>query len=154
MAAVRKDESTPDTRLSDNMLGNTPASVDSLVELTLGGLPPGRRGMVVHSRVRYFDPQRHRAGLPEDVAALVESMTDKQTTLTLVNLDPLKGRRVVIQGGAYAEHQIESVSLGKEKTKVDAPSLAVEIGPGCGAKLTLTMKRHANAPTLRFPAGT
>jgi hypothetical protein len=154
VALMRLDTSTPDTRLSDNPLKVTPASTDALVQLTMGALPPARRGMLLHARVRYFDPQRHRPGLPDDVAALVETMTDTKTTLSVVNLDAVNGRRVVIQGGAYAEHRIESVSSSKEVTPVGAASVVVELGPGCGARLTLTKKRHANAPTFAFPPGT
>jgi hypothetical protein len=151
--AMRKDESTPDTRLSDNTLEFTPASIDSLVRLTMGALPPGRRGSVLHARLRYFDPQRRRAGLPDAVAALVEKATDAQTTVTLVNVDPLRSRRVVVQAGAYAEHRIESVTVGKQRTDVGAASMTVELQPGCGARLVLTKKRHANVPTLAFPPG-
>ena len=53
----------------------------------LGGLPPKHQGEVLHARVRYFDPVRRRPGLPEDVAALVESLTDDSTSLVLVNLN-------------------------------------------------------------------
>jgi hypothetical protein len=151
VAAMRADTSTPDTRLSDNPLGVTPASTDALVQLTMGALPPARRGSLLHARVRYFDPLRHRPGLPDDVAALVETMTDTKTTLSVVNLDPLSARRVVIQGGAYAEHRIESVACEEKVTSVGAASVVVELGPGCGARLTLTKKRHANAPTFAFP---
>lgn len=153
VAAMRKDDSTPDTRLSDNALQFVPASTDALVRLTLGALPPGRRGSALHARLRYFDPRRRRAGLPEGVAALVEKMTDTETTVTLVNIDPLEPRRVVVQAGAYAEHRIESVTVGKQRTDVGAASLSVELGPGCGARLVLTKKRHANVPTLAFPPG-
>ena len=64
---------------------------------------------ILYSRLRYFDPANRRAGIPEDVAALVERMTDRGTTLTLVNTSQVAVRDVVIQGGSYAEHQIVSV---------------------------------------------
>ena len=51
---VRQDTASPDTRMSDDMNGLTPALTDSLTELMLGGLPPGRQGHPLHSRVRYF----------------------------------------------------------------------------------------------------
>ena len=71
--------------------------------------PPGATCYALHCRLRYFDPERRRAGLPEDVAALVERMTEDEVTVTLVNLDPVEARTVIVQGGAYAEHQIERV---------------------------------------------
>jgi hypothetical protein len=149
--AMRRDESTPDTRLSDNPLEVTPASVDSLLQLTLGGLPPGRRGLALHARVRYFDLDRRRAGLPEDVAALVEKLTDKETTLTLVNVNQLESRRLVLQGGVYGEHQILALECGGRKLEVGAPWVPIVLGPGCGARISLAVKRHANVPTLAQP---
>src|SRR5262245_32210981 len=99
VAKIRADTTTPDTRLADDPLPFNPASVDSLVELAMGGLPPKNRGKLLFARLRYFDPDRHRAGLPEDVAALIEKMTADEVTLNLVNTNPLDARRVVVQAG-------------------------------------------------------
>src|SRR5207245_2875752 len=68
VAAMRADPTTPDTRLADDPLKFNPAAVHALVQLALGGLDPGNTGDPLHCRVRYFDPIRRRAGLPEDVA--------------------------------------------------------------------------------------
>ena len=54
--------------MSDDPNRINPATIDALVQLMLGGLPTGRTGYPLHCRLRYFDPQRRRAGLPEDVA--------------------------------------------------------------------------------------
>ena len=67
---VLNDTMTTDTRLSDNTNKYNPATVTSLVHLMLGGLATEHSGPL-HCRVRYFDPARQRAGLPEDVGALV-----------------------------------------------------------------------------------
>jgi hypothetical protein len=103
-AGMRADTTAWDTRLSDDTLRFNPASVGTLIELMLGGINP-RFGEPLHCRVRYFDPVRRRAGIPEDVAALVEKLTDDAMTLTLVNINPVEDREVVVQAGAYAEHQ-------------------------------------------------
>ena len=50
------------------MLDLNPAATDSLVRLMFGALVPGREGGLLNARVRYFDPVRRRAGVPEDVA--------------------------------------------------------------------------------------
>jgi hypothetical protein len=60
-------------------------------------------------------------------------------------------RSVIVQGGAYAEHQIVSVSDGKTTAPVNAANFPVRLAPGCGARLTIRMKRFANDPTLSFP---
>src|SRR5207244_11957379 len=68
VAGIRKDQSTPDKRLSDNLLHLNPAASAALVQLMLGGLPPGVDGGLLNARLRYFDPDRRRAGVPQDVA--------------------------------------------------------------------------------------
>ena len=112
---------------------------------------PGRNGGLINARLRYFDPDRQRAGVPEDVAALVSELSDTQTKVTIVNLNPSEPRRVVIQGGAYAEHQIESVSSGGTTTPIQASHFTVQLDPGSGETLVLTMRRYANPPTARHP---
>jgi hypothetical protein len=151
LAGVRKDTSTPDRRLSDNLLHLNPAETAALVQLMLGGLPPGVGGGLLNARLRYFDPERRRAGVPPDVAALVSEMTDTKTVVTLVNLSKDGPRTVVVQGGAYGEHQLESVTAGGQTTRVQAPLLTVRLGPGCGQRLVLEMRRYANRPTALHP---
>ena len=108
MASVRDDKTTPDTRLADDPLPFSPAVVTALVNLTTGGLYPGHLASPLHARVRYFDPATRRAGLPDGVAALVEKLSADATTLTLVNIDPLAPRTVVVQGGAMASTRLQA----------------------------------------------
>ena len=149
--ALRRDETTPDTRLADDPMPLNPASVGTLVNLMLGGLAPKHQGEVLHARVRYFDPEARRPGLPPDVAALVEGLSADRTTLTLVNLDPSDSRTVVIQAGGYGEHQFTGVEQGGRTTAIDGPILTVRLDPGAGGRLVLAMKRYVNPPTLARP---
>jgi hypothetical protein len=151
VAAMRADTTPPDKRLADNMLDYNPATTDTLVRLMLGGIPPGREGGLLNARLRYFDPVRKRAGLPQDVAALVSALRDRETVVTLVNTSASAARAVVIQAGAYAEHQIESVGVGGRTLPVNGRDVSVQLGPGAGARLTLAMRRYVNQPTVAFP---
>jgi hypothetical protein len=92
LEGIRSDGTAPDKRLADNMLDLNPAATDALVRLMLGALVPGREGGLLNARLRYFDPARRRAGVPEDVAALVSAMGDRRTVVTLVNLSPAEPR--------------------------------------------------------------
>ena len=148
---LRRDATTPDTRLADDPMEFNPATVGALVQLMLGGIPTGRTGSVLHCRVRHFDPLARRAGLPEGVAALVESMSAGEMRLTLVNLDQVEPRTVVVQAGGYAEHQFTSVLLDGREVPVDRPEVTVVLAPGAGASLAFQMRRYANPPTLAFP---
>ena len=151
VAGMRADTTTPDTRLSDDPLKYNPVAVKSLSELMLGGPQLSRTGLVMHCRLRYFDPIRRRAGVPEDVAALVEKMTDDEVVVTLVNTSQLDAHKVVVQAGGYAEHQFVSVENGGREQDVDASHFSVELAPGAGGRLTLKMQRYVNQPTLIFP---
>lgn len=151
MERMAADTCSPDTRLSDDMNSINPAKIDALNQLMLGGLPTGRVGSPLYCHVRYFDPERRRAGVPEDVGALVEEISDSSVTLSLVNLNPLEERVVIVQGGAYAEHEIETVSVDGTVTSVASSAFTIRLAPGCGAQLTLAIKRFANQPTTAFP---
>src|SRR5262249_48891547 len=74
-----------------------------------------------------------------------------QTAVTLVNLNKTAPRELVVQGGAYAEHRIESVEWNGRTVSVNSPSFTVKIAPGAGATLTLQMKRYSEKPTEGFP---
>jgi hypothetical protein len=151
MEAMRSDTTTPDTRMSDDMNEINPAITGTLTQLMLGGLPTGRVGYPLHCRLRYFDPERRRAGVPEDVAALVQGMTQDEVTVTFVNLNLVKSRKMIVQGGAYAEHQIISASVDGVDTLVNHSHFAVTIEPGCGSRVVIKMQRYANQPTMAFP---
>jgi hypothetical protein len=151
VAAMRADRTPPEKRLADNMLDYNPAATDAMVRLMFGALVPGREGGLLNARLRYFDPVRERAGVPEDVAALVSALGDRRTVVTLVNVSPTAARTVVVQGGAYAEHQIESATVNGRTTPVGAPHVTVRLAPGAGATIELAMRRYANQPTVAFP---
>jgi hypothetical protein len=149
--AMRADTTTPDTRLADDPLPYNPAAAGNLVRLMLGGLHHGNRTLVLHARVRYFDPDRRRAGLPADVAALVEGLDAGSTTLTLVNVNQLEPRTVLVQAGGYGEHQFTDVTADGKKAAVNGRHLLVRLEPGAGTRLVLGTRRYANTPTLDLP---
>jgi hypothetical protein len=149
--AFRRDTTPPERRLADNMLDFNPAATESMVQLMWGALLPGREGGLLNARVRYFDPVRKRAGVPEDVAALVSELSDTRAVVTLVNLNASQPRTVVVQGGGYGEHQLVSVTSGGKTTPIDSPLLTVQLDAGCGQRLVLEMKRYANTPTVLHP---
>ncbi len=144
IAAMRADETTPDTRLSDDPMKYNPCSIHSLLYLTSGGLPVPL-GSALHVRLRYFDSQRQRPGLPQDVGALVDRLTADEVRVTLVNIHQTEPRVLQLQAGAYGEHQIESLQTDATTLRpVTSRRLTIELSPGCGASLTLKTKRYQN----------
>ncbi len=147
---IREDATTADTRLADYLLDLNPAATGALTNLTLGGYFAGRI-WTLHSRFRYFDPVRRRAGLPPDVGALVEKLSADGAVVTLINLDPVDPREVIVQAGGYGEHRILEASTSGVQLQVGGSFMRVKILPGCGARIELKMARYANAPTLKLP---
>ena len=134
--------------------GMNPVATEALINLTLGGNDPNGSGhgpLPLHTQIRHFDPDRRRAGLPEDVAALVERVGAEGITLTLVNTNPFQSRTVTVQMGGYGEHHCISVTAGGRTVPVDAPYVNVRLAPGSGETLTIAMRRYAHQPTLAFP---
>jgi hypothetical protein len=148
---VTNENLTPDTRLSDNPNPYMPSMAHTLTHLMFGGLPTGINAYPLQARVRYFDPIKRRAGIPEDVAALVEKMTPDETVINLVNLNQTDARTVLIQGGGYGEHQIVSAQIGDKALEVNGSWCNVRLKAGCGGRVNLKMKRYANAPTMFLP---
>jgi len=159
--AQREDTTTPDTRLADAVLDLNPASVTALMQQTMGALHIARPtwsptsanagGSPLYARLRYFDPENRRAGLPQDVGALIDRMTATETAVTLVNLSPTMSRSVVIQGGGYGEHRIRTAAVGETTRQVDDSAFTLRLAPGSGARVVLAMDRYVNQPTLKFP---
>jgi hypothetical protein len=151
MEKVRNDPTTPDTRLADWALDIcNPVNAVELVRLIMGGNLSDRIWSL-HARVRYFDPERGRAGLPDGVAALVTKMDGGITGVTLVNIDPVKSRSLYVQTGAYGEHECLSVKIGDKEYPVNNHFFKVQLDPGAGAELIISTKRYANQPVLTFP---
>jgi hypothetical protein len=151
VAAMRKDQSTKQTRPSDGAQPFAPVATGTLVNLMLGGNDPGTSGNILHARLRYFDPARRRAGLPEDVAALVTGLTADTVTVTLVNTNPVRDRAVTVQLGAFGEHEGTYVEVGGKRTALAGPLLRVELAAGTGASMVIGMKRYANQPRATMP---
>ena len=99
----------------------------------------------------YFDALTRRAGLPDDLAALVEKIGQDSATVALVNTSPAHAREVIVQFGAFAEHQGVSLEMGGKRIPLDGRHFTARVAPGAGETLVITMKRYAHAPTVAFP---
>ena len=150
IAAMHKDPTSPETRLADWPLRYNPVRVHDLVRLMWGGNINGRI-WTLHTRLRYFDPENNRAGLPPDVAALVTGMEGGTTKVEWVNTNQVESRTMVVQTGAYGEHECLTVKIGEKEYSINAHHFTVDLDPGTGAEVTLSVRRYANQPSLSFP---
>jgi hypothetical protein len=149
-----------------------PVVTEVLTQLTWGGPQVIYSGGAVQARLRYYDADRRRPGLPPDVAALVSSIDPAATSVTLVNLSGTRTRTVVVQAGAFAEHDIATARyetagpgwtgshieyIAREpdrsvrETEVGGPWLDVVLPPGGQISLTLAFATRVRAPAMRTP---
>ena len=130
-----------------------PVVTEALVQLAWGGPQVIYNGGLQQARVRYYDVDRRRPGLPASVAALVSSIEPAATVVDLVNLDPVTEHGVVVQAGAFAEHTIENVRY----TACDDGSWAGDLYDyGHGEPPVVERNAEVNGPWLsvRLPAST
>jgi hypothetical protein len=78
-------------------------------------------------------------------------MTGDSVTVTLVNINQIESRELVVQAGGYAEHQFDAVEWNGQTVPLNAREFTVRLGPGSGGKLALKMRRFVNQPTVAFP---
>jgi hypothetical protein len=71
--------------------------------------------------------------------------------VTLMNVSPVHPRRVVVQAGAYGEHEFTTATAESVTVTVNGRRLEVALAPGAGARIKLGMKRYAHPPTLAWP---
>ena len=107
------------------------------------------------ARVRHFDGQQQRPGLPADVGALVTKMTEDTAELQLVNLNTTEPREVIVQAGAMGEHNFTSVNVNDSQNTQTIPIngmyLHVQLPPYTQIDLELGMRRFVNPPSYKHP---
>ncbi len=152
METIRNENGDPETWVDNKWIIHDPVRMDNLVRLTIGGMPIHKRGEMLHAQVRYFDPENDRAGLPQDVAALVSRIEENWIQIEFCNVNQFERRRLVIQGGAYGEHQFKSIRVdSSDEVAIDAKAVMLDLGPGAGSSIRLTLDRYSNKPSYQFP---
>ena len=94
-----------------------PVLVKGLVQVAMGAPPPVYNGGLLRATVRYFDADEKRPGMPADVAALVDEVAADRVGVELVNLSASQVRRVVVQAGAFGEHQYADVAYAEKRPR-------------------------------------
>jgi hypothetical protein len=152
-----------------------PVLTEALIQLTLGAPAPIYNGGLLFAPVRYFDRLSRRPGLPPDVAALVRDLHADGVRIDLVNLSPFATREVVVQAGAFAEHNFTAARYSAIADSVTFPGpvgayipsvletssrtvpvrdrwLAIRLPPGTQIILDVGTERFVHDPTYRGPA--
>ena len=136
-------------------LQRNPVVTEALEVLTTGAPQTNYWGGLTRGRVRYFDRQRQRPGLPEDVGALVSGIRADGIDLTLVNLSSHRDRELTVQAGAFGEHRFGKVAIAGEEAAasavVNGEQFDVTLRPGAEIELNIDMTLNCNTPTAAFP---
>ena len=150
-----------------------PVVTEALVQLTWGGPQVLYNGGLQQARVRYYDADRRRPGLPDSVAALVSAIDPAATVVDLVNLSPEEARTVIVQAGAFAEHSIGTVRytacpdtswmgglydyghgepvVAHKLAEIGGAWLAVRLPASTQIRLTLRLEMRTRAPSYATP---
>ncbi|MCC6442686.1 MAG: hypothetical protein IT210_04400 [Armatimonadetes bacterium] len=153
-AVVESDDSDLQTVDVHHWQSRNPVVIESLVHLMLGSPYIIYHGGLLHTRLRYFDGETRRPGVPRDVAALVSRLDADGVDVELINLSPDRERQTILQAGNFREHRFTRAVADTSpagEIAVNGPYLAVNLLPGCGVKLRLDIDRYACVPTYRLP---
>ena len=147
------DEGEPSTWNVHHWQRRNPVCTTALVQMTTGGPDPIYHGGLLHTRLRYYDPQAGRPGLPEQTAALVSAIEADKVTVELVNLDAGEPRRIQLQAGAFAEHEFTEVrEAGTDQVhQIDGSHVEIELAAGGQGRFEIGMRRYCNRPTYAQP---
>ena len=124
--ATRNDTRDVETIIADNQQPPQVVLTKGLTQVMLGAPQAVYTGGLLRATVRYFDPDRARPGVPEDVAALVDKLGSDVVGVQLVNLNRTETRNVIIQAGAFGEHQFTRVRF--QETDGDAKFIGAGLG--------------------------
>ena len=95
LAQIRNDNGDPNDWDVHHWQNLNPVICEGLVQLTLGAPQHIYHGGLLHGRVRYYDAERKRPGLPASVVALVEQIGPDGLVVQLGNLDAQQGRELI-----------------------------------------------------------
>lgn len=152
---METDNEDPNKYSDSYFQRRNPVTCEGLVQLTLGGPLPHYNGGLLVTRLRHFDAQHKRPGIPQDVSALVSKMESDRTELQLVNLSETESRDIIIQAGTMGEHNFTDVYFevgqNNKTVGVNGKYLQIHFPPYTQITLDLGMQRFANTPSYKLP---
>ncbi len=147
---MREEAFNPHDLTEDYLRNRNPIVHKGLLQLSMGAPQPVYYGGLVHAQVRHFDPDRGRPGLPPGVSALVTGITAEGIDLTLVNVGG-RDRAVVVQAGAYGEHEFTAIHAAGESDEPGTNAIRVRVDAGSRVDLSANIERFYREPSYAFP---
>lgn len=152
MRLVATEESDPETWDVHHWQDRNPVHTEALLQLVCGGPQAIYHGGLQHLRLRPWDPDARRPGLPPEIAVRVGGIDANGIDVEVVHTGATRARRVAFTAGAYGEHAFTEVSIdGGPAEPVSSDALAVRLAPLGAARLRIGMRRFARRPSLSAP---
>lgn len=134
----------------------SPVYFEGLAQMTMGAPMHISHGGLQHGKVRFFDGQLQRPGLPSEVGAIVDKLTATTIGMQVANISSTDMHSLVIQAGAFGEHRFTSVEIMTEsgtieKHEIGSKWFQIDLTAGAGATLTFTIERYVNTPSYETP---
>ena len=148
---AKAESRDPSQMIADNSGIPNPVSTESLTQMMLGAPGIVYNGGLLRATIRYFDADTKRANLPADVSALVDQLGPNIVGFQLVNLSRSETRRIIVQAGAFGEHQFTSATHGGTTSTVDSKYIEVTLSPGASAQVKCGLNRFVNQPSYAMP---
>jgi hypothetical protein len=133
-----------------------PVYFEGLAQMLFGAPMHISHGGLQHGKVRYFDGEKSRPGLPEDVSAMVDQVNADALRVVVANLNKIQPRTLILQAGSFGENRFDKVTISGEDGStsthdVNSKWLTLDLAAGSGATLDFTYSRYVNVPTYETP---
>ena len=134
----------------------SPIYFEGLAQMTMGAPMHISHGGLQHGKVRFFDGDQQRPGLPSDVGAIVDSLSATSIGMKISNTSTTTSHSLVIQAGAFGEHKFTSVEIkldsgASQKHQIESKWFQIDLGAQAGATLIFTVERYVNSPSYETP---
>ena len=134
----------------------SPIYFEGLAQMTMGAPMHISHGGLQHGKVRFFDGELQRPGLPRDVGAIVDTLTSTTIGMKIANTSTTQSRSLIVQAGAFGEHTFTSVEVTFDSGEsalheIGSQWFQVDLGALAGATLTFNVERYVNTPSYETP---
>ena len=137
--------------IEENRVAQNPVRTKALTHVALGAPQSVYHGGLSRATVRYFDDDLARPGLPKDVAAFVDMLAPDAAGIQLVNLSTTETRNLIVQAGAFGEHQFSELRYDKKMLPIGSKYFRVSLPPSASIRVEAGMSRFVNDPSYAFP---
>lgn len=151
-----EENRSPQQLVDDHMHPRHAVYTRGLTQTMFGCPQTVYNGSLLRATVRYYDARARRPGLPPDTAAFVDEIKPDGAGVQLVNLSPYATGDIVLQAGAFGEHEFTDVTWQGEGDSTEGKTISgqhftVRLPPSTAIRLNLGLKRFTNRPSYAHP---